>query len=251
MLSKIKFDFCCCYRQLVAGFILISFSSFAQIPSVKVLTEVLPPYAEFTAKGQLVGTAVVAVESMLVDAELEFATDVYPWARSYNLAKSQPNTLIYSIFRNEEREAYFHWFCPLLPKQSIFLFRLAERTDIDVKTVEDLKKYKIGAVRGDAIAKLLQTMGFNKGEHLDLSSDGGVNLKTLYRGRIDLMAGNWSSTLTRVKQIGKPISSVKTAFDLTPNQEFIPCMALNKKSDPRIVKRIQNAFEKYKARNIQ
>ena len=109
----------------------------------------------------------------------------------------------------------------------------------------------MGTVRGDALAKLLINLGLKVGEHLDLSANGLVNIRTLFKGRIDLLSGNHDTTQVRLKSLGFKESDLKIVFDLTKYSPFVPCMALNKESDPRILERIKQAFSKYKTKHFE
>jgi hypothetical protein len=52
--------------------------------------------------------------------------------------------LIFSLVRNEERENRFIWVDSIAPRQHLFFYKLAKRTDLKISSLEDAKKLKIG-----------------------------------------------------------------------------------------------------------
>ncbi|MDX7833812.1 hypothetical protein SJS03_21745, partial [Aeromonas dhakensis] len=52
-----------------------------------------------------------------------------PWARAYQMAQYDPNTVIFSMIRLPEREALFHWVGPIGPRVTR-VYRRAKRDDV-------------------------------------------------------------------------------------------------------------------------
>lgn len=155
-----------------------------QAASVTVVTEEYPPY-NFTENGTIKGCSTEIVREVLKRARLEYTLASYPWARTYNLALSTPNVLIYSIGRSRERENLFKWIDVVAPFD-IYLYKLKRRHDIDVGSLTDARKYRIGAVRDDVRAQYLEKHGFLPGKNLDLVVVDQQNVMKLGSGRIDL-----------------------------------------------------------------
>ena len=74
---------------------------------LNVVTENWPPYNYQSPSGEIHGIATDNVREILALTDLSYQIRVNPWARSLHLAKTKPNTLIYSIYRSAEREPYF------------------------------------------------------------------------------------------------------------------------------------------------
>ena len=96
----------------VLGFVLWALQ--AEACGLRVLTEDLPPYQVVKNHQVVAGSAYLQVEDILRSAGLPCRTEVLPWARSFELARSQPNTLIYSLARLPARENLFIWLAPLI-----------------------------------------------------------------------------------------------------------------------------------------
>ena len=163
---------------------------FAYIPTVQaqkitVLTEEYPPY-NFTENNVVTGCATEIVQQVLKRADIAYTITSYPWARTYRLAQIEPNVLIYSIGRTKEREELFKWVGVVAP-YDIFLYKVKTRTDVQVKNLEEAKRYKTGAVRDDVRAQYLERAGFAIDTSLELVAQDILNIKKLLAGRIDLI----------------------------------------------------------------
>ena len=113
--------------------------------------------AESYAKdGKVAGPATKIVELSLQKAGLtRYRIDLYPWARSYDIALHEPNVLIYQIIRSKAREPLFKWVGEI-QKQQFHLYKLKENTAITVTSLADAKNYVIGVSRDDVRQQYLQ-----------------------------------------------------------------------------------------------
>lgn len=177
----------------IVGTLLLLFSLFwgfcanppsGQAQTITVVTEEYPPY-NFTENGTIKGCSTEIVEEVLKRARLQYTLTSYPWARTYNMAQESPNVLIYSIGRSEKREKLFKWIDVVAP-YDIYLYKLKRRKDIAVASLDDAKKYRIGAVRDDVRAQFLEKNGFEPGKNLDLVPIDTQNIRKMVNDRIDL-----------------------------------------------------------------
>ena len=160
--------------------ILVSAPVFGQ--AIRVVTEEYPPY-NYSENGKVIGFCTEVVEEVLKRAHLDFSIHSYPGSKSYTMAQSEPNMLIYSIRRNGERESLFKW-VGVIAKTEVYFFKLKSRRDIEIKTFDDIKKYKIGAVRDDFRAQWLIKQGL--ANQLDLVLDDRHNMRKLFDHKIDI-----------------------------------------------------------------
>ena len=99
------------------------------------------------------------------------------------MAQTQPNTLIYSIGRNVEREPMFKW-VDVIARTEVYFFKLKSRMEIKIKTFDDIKKFKIGAVQDDFRAQWLIKQGIE--DQLTLVPDDRQNMRNLFDRKIDI-----------------------------------------------------------------
>ena len=88
-----------------------------------------------------------------------------------------------------DRKILFNWVGPISPRE-IWLFKLASREDIVLRSLEDAKRYQIGVVRKSSSANYLLKNGFSEDKNLQLANLEIQNIKKLFIGRIDLVPFN-------------------------------------------------------------
>jgi polar amino acid transport system substrate-binding protein len=114
--------------------LLVSFDARAQ--EIDVVTELLEPYQIEKADGSLGGFSTEVVEALFKITKDQASIKIMPWARAYEVALNQPNTLIYSIAHTQMRDKKFHW---------IGALKKERLSSICFKELKDcrLKKFKL------------------------------------------------------------------------------------------------------------
>ena len=220
-------------------FVILGYQPILNAEQLQVVGESWPP---FIVDGDPIGGSVTEkVRDILKVAKLDYKITLYPWIRSYHIAKTRPNTLIYSIYRSPERESYFHWFCPVHKSSRIYSFKLA-KNPADISTLEALKKLTVGVMRGDNSHEFLTNNGFSENKNLDLSADELINIRKLVHGRIDVVTQVQESLEYRLKMLGYGETKIERGVKLHRNENSFHCMALNKNSDAKLVEKIRAAF---------
>lgn len=153
--------------------------------SITVFTEDFPPY-NYLYQNILVGDNVEIVDRVFKELQLTPNYVVMPWARSYQMALATPNSLVFSMARNKEREHKFKWVGSLNGVETC-LFSLRNTDHADVRTLEEAKKFKVVTQLGGHISVLLTREGFKQGQNLFGSVNVASALKMLETGRTDLI----------------------------------------------------------------
>ena len=174
------------------------FAATAWAQPVTVVTEEFPPYDYTDGQGAVQGLSTDVVRAVLGDLDLQVEIRVLPWARAYKLAVENPNTLLFSVVRTEQREPLFHWVGVVCDVRS-YIYKLRSRTDIDARALSDLHPYTIGVVRGWAGESYLRDNGF---ENLEAVADSDLNIKKLIGGRVDLIEDYEANLVYRMKRLG-------------------------------------------------
>ena len=189
----------CCNIILLLLFINIPSLSFADTQKVLFVTEDLPPLQIEQATKPPKGALIELVNLIITEANIDATIEIFPWARSYELALNQPNTFIFSMLRSEEREKKFHWVGKLFTIKS-YLAKLSSRTDIEINTINDAKKYAVGSIRHDLAETYLLKKGFKPNKNLYVSSKYPILWNMLYSGRTDVAFTNsiiWQHEITK------------------------------------------------------
>lgn len=196
-------------RLVLIGSIALSIihTSFAQ--KITVVTEEYPPYNFLDSNKKVSGMSTDVVEEVLKRAKLDYHLNIYPWARAYKMAQDTPNVLIYSIGRSEKRETLFKWVDVIAP-YDVYLYRLKSRPEIRVSKLEDLKNFKVGAVRDDIRAQYLEKLGIK----LDLTNADSFNSKKLAVNRIDMFPIDEAALIALYKREGADPNTLVKVFKL-------------------------------------
>jgi polar amino acid transport system substrate-binding protein len=212
----------------------------AEHVDLHVVTEHWPPY--IIQAEQPEGIVTGHVKQILDETNLSYEINLYDWAKSYYLAKSQPNVLIYSIYRSPDREEHFHWFCPIHEPTPIYAFKLADNK-ANIDTLESLKKHRIGVMRGDNSHEYFLNNGFRNGVNLYVSSTEKANVAKLLSGEIDVVIQSKASLKYRLELLGASDVDVVSGYKPHKTEPIGHCMALSKNTDKAIIDEVSRAFE--------
>ena len=214
--------------------------SFINAEDLHIVTEDFPPF-NFQEEGVTKGLASEVVTAVLEEAKLSANIEFYPWARAYMLALHQKNHIIYSIARIPEREELFYWIGSISPYQTSF-YKLKNRQDIQVASLEDAKRYLVGVSLADVTTVYLQEKGFSK---LQMVPDDTQNLHKLTAGRVDLIAYEENSFLHKIHEQNlnpQDYERVWRVQDLTDELY----MAISRNSDIKLFEKLRKALIRIK-----
>ncbi|WP_281561622.1 transporter substrate-binding domain-containing protein [Thalassomonas sp. RHCl1] len=230
-------------KTLLFTGILLKMSAVAfAVETIEVVTESWEPYSYLLPDGSIGGTATAKVRRILNKAGFEYTINLYPWTRAYRTALSKKNVLIYSIYRTKERELKFQWLCPFLPMERIYAYALSKRRDINIKKLDDLKRYIIGSAREEYAYQYLLERGFEDHRHLDISSTYNTSLHKLINQRIDLVIGTRHSIDTRLKSLGYKDTKMRAVYEFSTQMVGGNCMAFNLATPVAIVEKVRAAL---------
>lgn len=155
---------------------------------ITVYTEQFPPY-NYEYQGKLTGLNLHLVKVLCNKVNVDCKFELYPWLRSYNNALNDPNGGLVSTARTPQRESLFKWVGPLMHGNSA-LYRLASRTDLAPKTLQDARQHVVAIVRGDLYEQILTENGFSLDTNLVAFSSRIDALAMLLKGKVDYIIGS-------------------------------------------------------------
>ena len=206
------------------------------------VTEEYPPY-NFTENGEVVGASTEVVRAVFDKLSLVADIDVYPWKRAYHMALHQKNTLIYSIFRNEQREKSFQWVDVITPVRGC-LYSLKSNKNIKITKPSDVHKYSIIANRDDIIGEQLVEMDWADKKKMRLTTSRDDNLSMLLAGRVDLIASPKQGLYHVIKKRGyQPNNIVRTVYCLEVGELY---MAFSLDTSEELVEKFRQALSEFK-----
>lgn len=150
-------------------------------PRLYITTEASAP-TSMLQDGKVVGSTTEKVREVMARLGLAYTIELQPWRRAYTAALQRPDACVYSTTRTPERENLFKWVGPTDEGEWVLLGR-ADRP-MQLRTLEDARKLRIGTSNGDARDEYLRSRGFL----VDPINNDMMNPTKLLMGRIDLWA---------------------------------------------------------------
>lgn len=206
-----------------------------------IVTEHSPPYQMFDSSNNVVGLTTSIVEAALARTDINYQISIYPWSRSFVMAKENPNTCVYLMSRTQSREKHFQWVAPLVPIDDYFV-GLSTRNDIKIDTLEDAKRYKVAVLKDDRTHHKLLELGFVENKNLYVINNTYSMLQLLLtRKTIDLVLADTINIEYRAKYNDIDPNLFRTYFKLTqrPIQLYFACSLQTPK---KVITELQKAF---------
>ena len=210
------------------------------------LTENFPPYnmakngKNFAQDENINGIAVDIVREMFKRADITYSLTLrFPWERIYKLALEKPGYGVFVMARLPDREKLFKWVGPIGPDDWIMLAKADSK--ITLETLDQARKYKIGAYKGDAIAETLAKQGLKP---IVVLRDQD-NAKKLTSGQIDLWATGDPAGRYLARQDG--VTGLKTVLRFNSAELYL---ALNKDVPDETVAKLQAALDQLRKEGV-
>ena len=141
------------------------------------------PYYSASAKngGPVTEIATAAFKKVGYDLEVKFMD----WNRAVALATEGKNDGILGAYVSEERKVVLGFSEPIGKVSVVLLAKKADK--MSYTTMEDLKPYKIGTIRGNVYTKEFDSASYLKKDAVDKLE---LNIKKLLKGRLDVVIGS-------------------------------------------------------------
>ena len=204
------------------------------------ITENYAPY-NYAKDGEVQGTTIDLLLRIFEQAGTSRDLDdieVMNWARGYQLAQDTENTVLFSTTRTKTREDMFKWVGPISPTRIVIIGK--KDSGISVSGIEDLNRYRIGAVRAD-IGELLILNGGVREENVDRTNSSSITAKMLIADRIDLWAYEESVARFNLREQGADPEDYEVLLELEKSHLYF---AIQKDTDDALIARLQAALDK-------
>jgi polar amino acid transport system substrate-binding protein len=227
-------------RSILLVCLLFSASCLAVNKPLQVVTELSPPY-QTLVKNEVKGSATQTVKNLLSASNLSATFNMYPWARAYNKAISEPNTLIYSIAKSDERNELFHWLLPVA-SYKFGLVALSERTDLDITDIKDASKFVLAIQRDDIAHQWAIKQGLKEGHHFIICSDIGCSWQLLLNKKVDFIVESPELVESMLEQYQLPNDYAKYVIAI-PELELSGYLAANVNIEKSILDKLKLAIK--------
>lgn len=229
--------------SLLFNLLCVSIVDAANVPQFLIMTEEWEPY-NFRKDGVVRG---ISADMLVLMLEKVGSTQgrsdikIFPWIRAYKYIQKKPGTILFTTTRTKEREKRFKWVGPIIEIE--FSIHALKSRNIKINSPEDLKKYKIGTLRGDVTEDLLiKKAGMKRSEFSQVSANIS-NTKKLLSNRVDLIAQNKDTLRAICKQIGTNPDKFEAVFTLDKKAMYY---AFHKDTPDSVIKMFQTAFDEIK-----
>ncbi|MGF1741454.1 transporter substrate-binding domain-containing protein [Vibrio profundum] len=224
--------------RLLLASLLLFYSSFLVANTITVWGEIYPPFG-YVEDGKPAGMSSEITTLLLKTANIEVDQWIMaPWGRVYLSGTHNPNTLIYTVGRTSDREDKFFWIGPIAPPGA-YLYKLKSRIDIHPKSYDDLKKYVIGGLISGGMTERLIGEGFN----VSPVAKNQQNIHRLIRERVDVIIMTSIQMKYYIDELGYDPNVFESVWSLTNKDSGQYHIAINKETDPKTLKMLQQAFD--------
>ncbi|MDG1750298.1 MAG: transporter substrate-binding domain-containing protein [Thalassotalea sp.] len=213
------------------------------------VTEHSPPYQYLNKSGNIDGLTAEIVHAALAQTPLKYKLKIYPWSRAFMMAKETANTCIFLMSRDEPREKHFQWIAPLIKTNDYFV-GLANRTDININNIEDVKKYKVAVIKDDRTHHELLKLGFIENKNLFIINNSNSMLKLLTTLKhIDLILADTINVNYRAKfhDLNPDTFKVYMKWNPVPIDLYLAC---NLNTPKNVITSLSQAIETIKNNGI-
>jgi len=212
-------------------------------------TEEYPPY-NYKENGKATGFATEILLKMFEKLNVSKTVNdisVVPWARGYNDVQRKSNVCLFTMTKTPERveKHGFRWVGPIAGTGSVLFAPKSKKYKIN--SVEDIKKYRICAIREDVAEQNVVNLGYSF-DNVDRSSNPISIIKKILSNRCELwaygrIAGQWVLKINNYKS-----DDFEIVYNLTENQYLY--YAFNQRTPDSVVIPLQKTFDTLKETGI-
>jgi polar amino acid transport system substrate-binding protein len=157
----------------------------SQKKQLLITTEESLPSSMSKDGGQTVyGRTADKIHEIMQRSHIAYHIQSMSWNRAFELAKTQPDTCVFSTARTAERESYFKWIGPV--GNSIWVIVGPSDRFGKITQLDQIRDANIGVNLGDVLNGYMSQKGFN----VVRSYDDETSLKNMAVGRLDYWASD-------------------------------------------------------------
>lgn len=205
---------------------------------IRILTEEYKPLQYVNEFGELDGYAVGVVKDILNELNIPKEIELTDWDTAYSLVLSENNVALFSTVKNNERKDKFKWVGPI-GTLKVNLYANVPN-NIEINSLDEIKNYKISAVRDYSYTQDLVNQGF---DNIIECNNEKEALNKLLEGETDLYLTSNVIMDELVQDNGLNFDLIEKKFNISFNQFYI---AFSKTYSDKLIEEWQRALEKVK-----
>jgi polar amino acid transport system substrate-binding protein len=176
-----------------------------------------------------------------VVSQAGFAVHVglYPLARALEVARLNDDTCMMVMTRTPEREPLYQWVGPVFNRKLVLY--AAPGSTLEIKTLADARRYRVGAELGNAVVGYLKAEGIEP----ELAPTPENNARKLLARRLDLWAD--MDLIAQITLQTYKLPELRTAHVFGSWEGHMACSL---KTNPQLVSRLQAAVAEARGRGL-
>jgi len=189
------------------------------------------------------GSTIDILTILLKENNIETTVEYMPWARAYHIAETTPNTIILSMVKTTEREAKFHWIGIVSQLSRVFI-SLKDNPEAFVENIEQAKNKIVAVSRNGFSQNELIKQGFIVGKNLYVVSSMEKAFDLLLKRKVELIYHDPEAIKRYIVNEKHSVQAISYA-PITPKDQRTSYIAINKDSDPVLVKKLMATMAKF------
>jgi len=241
-IEKIPSSSACKKKSILLVALLLTLASpaySADQPVLKAVTVIDNYPYNFMEDGQVRGLGFDVASALAERIGYRLSVEVQPSTRALKTSETEPSVLIFSIFRTPDRERRYYWIGPIAESE-IWLYKLKSRSDIDVHSLADAKRYLVGLTADDAPRPVLEKLGIK----VDTAPSDLSNCRKFKMGRFDLVPVEANGIKEFFSICELPLDQVEKLVKLPITYSVY--IGIGKSTPPYIAHRLQVEMETMK-----
>ena len=188
------------------------------------------------ADGKLTGFSIEIVKEIQKRVGNKDEIHMVPWARGLANLNNEPNSMLFSMARNAERNQQYQWIGPIA--ETTYGFYVKADSSLKITSLEDAKKVGlIGVYRGDVRDQFLTRQGFT---NLDRANSNVSSFRKLMLDRNVMYVDSPMGVKSLAERAGFSLADVRVVYNFMKIQLYI---AASKDTDPAVVAKWNRALE--------
>lgn len=219
-------------------FVLMLWCQPALATDLTIYTEDWPPIS-FKNGEKLDGMAVELVAALQKRLGSNVSVQLVPWNRGYKALLEDPNVMLFTVGRSEEREKLMTLVGPIAVSSTVLYTRKGNAAKL-LALGDDIHQVAVGAYRGSIFADTAIKKGF---QTVDLAATPQVIAKMLMMKRFDLWSEGSVVVASVLKEIGYSINDVEKVMVLDNLELYL---AFSSKTPLTIIRAWEEALRQMK-----
>ncbi|MCU6434297.1 transporter substrate-binding domain-containing protein [Undibacterium sp. Jales W-56] len=203
--------------------------------NLDIYTEDWPPISYANADKKAEGMAVEVVQALQERLGSTNVVQVVPWARGYNAVLEEPNVMLFTMGRSEEREKLVVLLGPVVISNTALYTRKGNAARL-LAMGEGMRKLPVGAYHSSIFADTARKKGYT---NISEASKPQTIATMLLRGRFDLWVEGSLVVPSIIKEIGHAPDEVEQVMVLDSLELYL---AFSRKTPASTIKAWEEAF---------